>query len=157
MSRSSRCAPRCKNTSLKMRHTAAERMESAFRVSEGLEEARGFEKHLRHGSGDRTSETIDYEEWCGGPRALAPCVNEIIRVDKVLTGFEREFRRTGQGYNYGNSLRGCQIYCIRRHFPHETPEECTSTAATFKRAVKTRPYLWKTDLRQVLKEKCGNL
>ena len=108
-------------------------------------------------SGERTSETTDYEEWCGGPRALAPCVNEIIRVDKVLTGFEREFRRTGQGFSYGNSLRGCQIYCILRHFPHETPEECTSTAATFKRAVKTRPYLWKTDLRQVLKEKCGNL
>src|SRR5687767_5038797 len=49
MSRSSRCAPPCRNTSLKMRHIAAEGW-NVCRLSERLEEARGSEKHLHHGT-----------------------------------------------------------------------------------------------------------
>jgi hypothetical protein len=111
---------------------------------------------LAQASGGHSDQIAHYEPWCGGPKALAPCVDEIVRVDRELASREREFKRTGRGYNAGTSLRGCQIYCILRHFPHETPKQCSSTTATFKRTARTQPYLWKADLAQLLKEKCGN-
>ena len=109
---------------------------------------------LAQASAERSADIAAYEEWCGGPRALTACVHEIIRVDTKLAALERQFQKTRQAYNYGNSLRGCQIYCILRHFPHGTAQECASTASTFKRAARTNPYLWKTDLARLLTEEC---
>jgi hypothetical protein len=103
---------------------------------------------------DRAEDLANYEPWCGKPLVLSPCVDEIIRVDKEILSREKHAQRTGMGYNAGNSLVGCRIYCIVRHFPHDTPDECKASIATFEKAAARKPYLWRTDLRQLLIEKC---
>jgi hypothetical protein len=95
-----------------------------------------------------------YQPWCGKPLALPSCVNEIISVDKELLSRAKEFQKTGRPYNAGNSLVGCRIYCITRHFPHDTPDECKASVATFEKEAARKPYLWRTNLRQLLLEKC---
>jgi hypothetical protein len=96
-----------------------------------------------------------YEPWCGKPLALPSCVDEIISVDKELLSRAKEFYRTGRPYNAGNSLVGCRIYCIVRHFPHDTPDECKASVATFEKEATRKPYLWRTNLRMLLMEKCN--
>jgi hypothetical protein len=66
---------------------------------------------------DTSGELSRLEPWCGGPKKLAPCVDQIIIVDSELKRREADAKRTGRGYNFGLSLRGCQVYCILRHFP----------------------------------------
>lgn len=105
-------------------------------------------------STERKINFSDYEPWCGKPLPLAPCSDEIIRVDKTILEREKESQRTGRGYNAGTSLRGCQIYCILRHFPHDTPDECKRSIVTFEKVAARKPYLWRTDLRQLLLRKC---
>jgi hypothetical protein len=96
----------------------------------------------------------EYQPWCGKPLGLSPCVDEIIRVEKEILSREKEAYRTGLGYNAGSSLVGCRIYCTVRHFPHDTPDECKASVATFERGAARKPYLWRTNLRQLLLEKC---
>ncbi len=102
---------------------------------------------------DRAEKLANYQPWCGKPLGLSPCVDEIISVDKELLSREKEFQRTGRGYNAGNSLVGCQIYCVFRHFPHDTPDECKASIATFENEAARKPYLWRTNLRLLLLEK----
>jgi hypothetical protein len=96
----------------------------------------------------------EYQPWCGKPLGLSPCVDEIIDVEKEILSRERRAYETGIGYNAGNSLVGCRIYCIVRHFPHDTSGECKVSVATFEKQASRKPYLWRTDLRQLLLEKC---
>jgi hypothetical protein len=103
---------------------------------------------------DRAEMLAKYEPWCGKPLTLPSCVDEIISVDKELLSRAKEFYRTGRPYNAGNSLVGCRIYCIVRHFPHDTPDECKASVATFEKEAARKPYLWRTNLRQLLLEKC---
>jgi hypothetical protein len=107
------------------------------------------------GSPEWQGTIADYELWCNGPKALNACVDEIIRVDRIMASLERYFKRTGQGYNAGLSVQGCKSYCILRHFPYDTPQECASTEAKFRRVARAKPYLWKANLRFLLKEECG--
>jgi hypothetical protein len=103
---------------------------------------------------DRAEMLSKYEPWCGKPLTLSPCVDEIIRVDKEILSREKDAYRTGLGYNAGNSLVGCRIYCTVRHFPHDTPDECKASVATFEKEAVRKPYLWRTNLRMLLMEKC---
>ncbi len=95
-----------------------------------------------------------YKPWCGKPLALPSCVDEIIRVEKEILSREKEAHRTGLGYNAGSSLVGCRIYCTVRYFPHDTPDECKASIATFEKEAARKPYLWRTNLRLLLLEKC---
>jgi len=103
---------------------------------------------------NRAEMLADYVYWCGKPLDLSPCVDEIIRVDKEILYREKRAYETGLGYNAGNSLVGCRAYCVVRHFPHDTPDECKASVATFEKQAARKPYLWRTDLRQLLLEKC---
>ena len=102
----------------------------------------------------RAEKLAKYEPWCGKPLPLPSCVDEIISVDKELLSRAKAFHRTGRPYNAGNSLVGCRIYCIVRHFPHDSPDECKASIATFEKEAARKPYLWRTNLRLVLLEKC---
>jgi hypothetical protein len=104
---------------------------------------------------DRATDLAKYVQSCVKPPPLAACADEIIDVDKVILEREKEFQRSGRGYNAGTSLRGCQIYCILRYYPHDTPQECKASIATFERMAVRKPYLWRTNLRLLLLEKCG--
>jgi hypothetical protein len=103
---------------------------------------------------NRAEMLSDYEPWCGKSLGLSPCVDEIIRVDREILLREKRAFATGLGYNAGNSLVGCRIYCIVRHFPHDTADECKASVSTFEKQAARKPYLWRTDLRQLLLEKC---
>jgi hypothetical protein len=103
---------------------------------------------------DRAEMLVEYQPWCGKSLGLSPCVDEIIRVEKEILSREKEAHRTGLGYNAGNSLVGCRIYCTIRHFPHDTPDECKVSVATFEKEAVRKPYLWRTNLRLLLMEKC---
>jgi hypothetical protein len=92
-----------------------------------------------------------------GPKALDPCVDEIIRVFRRLDELERGSRKTGFGYNAGNGLVGCAAYCLERYFPDNTPEQCRSSLATFDRLAKVKPYLRRTAIRSTMAEKCKAL
>jgi hypothetical protein len=81
-------------------------------------------------------------------------VDEIIRVEKEILSREKEAYTTGRGYNVGSSLVGCRIYCTVRHFPHDTPDECKASVAAFEQEAARKPYLWRTNLRHLLIEKC---
>ena len=103
---------------------------------------------------DRAQMLADYEPWCGKPLGLSPCVDEIIQVEKDILSREKRAYKTGIGYNAGSSLVGCRIYCTVRHFPHDTPDECKASVATFEKEAARKPYLWRTNLRLLLIEKC---
>jgi hypothetical protein len=103
---------------------------------------------------DRAEMLAEYQPWCGKPLGLSPCVDEIIRVEKEILSREKEAYRTGLGYNAGSSLVGCRIYCTVRHFPHAAPDECKVSVATFEKEAARKPYLWRTNLRLLLMEKC---
>jgi hypothetical protein len=103
---------------------------------------------------DRAEMLVEYQPWCGKPLGLSQCVDEMIRVEKEILSGEKEAYRTGHGYNAGSSLVGCRIYCTVRHFPHDTPDECKASIATFEKEAVWKPYLWRTNLRLLLMEKC---
>ncbi|MFC5486568.1 hypothetical protein, partial [Microvirga aerilata] len=92
--------------------------------------------------------------WCGKPLGLSPCVDEIIQVEKDILSRDKRAYKTGIGYNAGSSLVGCRIYCTVRHFAHDTPDECKVSVATFEKEAARKPYLWRTNLRLLLMEKC---
>ncbi len=72
-------------------------------------------------------------------------------VEPSLTGSR------GRRYVYhyaGSSLVGCRIYCTVRYFPHDTPDECKASIATFEKEAARKPHLWRTNLRLLLLEKC---
>jgi hypothetical protein len=103
---------------------------------------------------DRAAEIARYQYWCGRTLTLASCVYEIIELDKVLLERKKEFQKTGREYYAGNSLIGCHTYCILLYFPHDTASECKASIATFEKVAMRKPYLWRTDLRQLLLERC---
>jgi hypothetical protein len=136
--------------------------------SAGRAELKDWDYDDPHPSGSENSATMDsafnatpsnaarrFQPYCGGPRPVGSCVNEIIRIDRELKEREANFRKTGQGYNAGLSLTGCYSYCVLRHFPHETPQHCAASVPGFRRAAQKAPGLWKTDLHDLLAEACG--
>ena len=130
---------------------------SALLVEQGQAQTAALQEkaHPAPAAPDRAEMLAKYQPWCGKPLALPSCVDEIISVDKELLSRAKEFHRTERLYNAGNSLVGCKIYCIVRHFPHDTPDECKASVATFEKAAARKPYLWRTNLRLLLMEKCN--
>lgn len=102
-----------------------------------------------------SKEATIFQPYCGGLRPFPSCVDEIIRIDRERKEREAHFRRTGQKHNAGLSLTGCYNYCVLRHFPHETPQQCAASVPRWKRAAQNRPGLWKTDLHDLLAQECG--
>jgi hypothetical protein len=79
-----------------------------------------------------------------------------LLLEKEILSREKETYRTGLGYNAGSSLVSCRLYCTVRYFPHDTPDECNASVATFEED-SLKPYLWRTKLRMLLMEKCHHV
>lgn len=125
----------------------------------GLEDVppRPVESKAENAQKSRAEQIADYEYWCFGQTTLPQCVNRIIWVEKELTSRDDGARRTGQPDtgNRGLSLMGCYNYCTLKYFPADNMKECKTSISTFRQIARTKPYLWRTDIRPFLVEKCG--
>jgi len=81
---------------------------------------------------------------------LRSCVAEIVRVDREI----RRRVQSGHPGNLGTSLVGCYNECIGKHFPTDTPEQCTGSKARFAQITRTNAAFGRTDLRDLLVERC---